>query len=258
MKKRDLGINASKGSYCAFIDDDAYPDRNWLRNALKVFSTNSKIGAVGGPNLTPPEDPYWAKIGGYILESYVTSGGQQFRYMPLKQYEVAELQGVNMIISRSLLKEIGGFRSRLYSGDDSKICSEIRSHGHRIITDPNVMVFHHRRQFPWQHLKQISSMGRHRGFFVKAYPDTLAPLYFLPLVLTLGLILGIITIIFVPVLRVPFLILFIFFYGLGYLSSLRAGYLNASIVSIGIILTHMTYGISFLSGMFSKIYKVND
>lgn len=257
-EKRDIGWQAAKGKYCAYIDDDAYPRGDWLSNAYKIFLSNNRIGAVGGPNLTPPEDPYWAKIGGYILESYVTSGGQQVRYMPLKQVEIAELQGVNMIIPKLLLKKLGGFRSMLYSGDDSTICSDIRSHGYKIISDPNVVVYHHRRAFPQQHLRQISSMGKHRGFFVKAYPKTLAPLYFVPLILAIGLIFGSVVCYFVPILRIPFLSIFLFFYGIGYISSLRAGYMSAAIVSLGIILTHMTYGISFLMGMLGEMYISND
>jgi glycosyltransferase involved in cell wall biosynthesis len=253
-EKRNIGWQNAKGKYCAYIDDDAYPRRDWLLNAYKIFLSNNRIGAVGGPNLTPPEDPYWAKIGGHILESYVTSGAQQVRYVPLKRAETTELQGVNMIIPKLLLKKLGGFQSMLYSGDDSTICSDIRSHGYKIISDPKVIVYHHRRAFPQQHLNQISSMGKHRGFFVKAYPDTLAPLYFVPLILTFGLVTWSVACYFVPILRMPFLSIFLLFYGLGYLSSLRAGYINAAIVSVGIILTHMTYGLSFLIGMLRKTY----
>lgn len=257
-EKRDIGWKNAKGEYCAYIDDDAYPDKNWLKNAIRIFSSDNTIGALGGPNLTAPDDSYWAKIGGYILESYVTSGELQYRYIPLRQNKTAELQGVNMIIPKFLLKKLGGFRNKLYSGDDSKICSDIRSLGYKIVSDPRVIVYHHRRLFPRQHLQQVSSMGKHRGFFVKKYPDTLTPIYFVPLILTFGLIIGGLTSFFVPSIRVPFLLIFLFFYGLGYFSSVRAGYLSAAVVSLGIILTHMTYGLSFLIGMITDVYSPND
>ena len=36
-RKRDQGAKASKGKFLAFIDDDAYPERDWLDVAYKVF-----------------------------------------------------------------------------------------------------------------------------------------------------------------------------------------------------------------------------
>src|SRR3989344_4525869 len=34
-QKRDIGVKESKGKIIAFLDDDAYPDPNWLENAQK-------------------------------------------------------------------------------------------------------------------------------------------------------------------------------------------------------------------------------
>jgi glycosyltransferase involved in cell wall biosynthesis len=251
-EKRDIGWKEARGKYCAYIDDDAYPRKDWLINAYKLFQSDGKIGAVGGPNLTPPDDSYWSKIGGYIFESYVASGGQQGRFLPLKRSANLELQGVNMIISKHILVKLNGFKSKLFSGDDSKICSDIRKLGYSVVSDPDIIVYHHRRIFPSQHLKQISTMGRHRGFFVKAHKETLSLIYFVPLILTVGLGLGLICMIIFPILRIPFLLILLFFYFLGFLSSLRAGFFNAFIVSIGIILTHIFYGISFFNGMLLK------
>lgn len=46
-KKRNTGIRHAKGEICAFIDSDAYPREDWLRNAVGYFS-NPEIAAVGG------------------------------------------------------------------------------------------------------------------------------------------------------------------------------------------------------------------
>lgn len=249
-EKRDLGLRAARGEYCAFIDDDAYPHPKWLANALKVFKTSSKIAVVGGPNVTPPDDTFWEKVGGHIYESYLTSGELQYRFVSKKRRFVGELPGVNLIIRKDVLKKIGGFDSRLYSGDDSKVCSAITSLGYKVCYDPKVIVYHHRRAFPSGHLKQVRSMGKHRGFFVKAYPKTLAPLYFLPTALTLGLFGGLVASMFYPQIRMLYGLSFLAFFFLGYFFSVKtAGYFKSIFVSIGIILTHIIYGISFVRGM---------
>ncbi len=35
--KRDIGAKKAKGEIIAFIDDDAYPRKDWLINAVKNF-----------------------------------------------------------------------------------------------------------------------------------------------------------------------------------------------------------------------------
>src|SRR3989344_6348206 len=64
--KRNEGIKISNSDFFAFIDSDAYPTKNWLKNALKYFK-NGEVGIVGGPNLTPNEGNFWEKISGYSL-----------------------------------------------------------------------------------------------------------------------------------------------------------------------------------------------
>lgn len=45
-KARNEGIKKSKGQYLALLDNDTEVDPNWIINALKLFQTNSKIGAI--------------------------------------------------------------------------------------------------------------------------------------------------------------------------------------------------------------------
>ena len=53
--KRNLGAKASRRNILAFLDDDAYPQRNWLEYALVNFS-DPEVVAVGGPAVTPAQD----------------------------------------------------------------------------------------------------------------------------------------------------------------------------------------------------------
>ncbi|MEK7513397.1 MAG: glycosyltransferase, partial [Patescibacteria group bacterium] len=54
-EKRDWAANRAKGDILAFIDSDAYPGKNWLKNAQKLLKP-ARISAVCGPGLTPPTD----------------------------------------------------------------------------------------------------------------------------------------------------------------------------------------------------------
>ena len=252
-EKRDIGLSAARGEFCAYIDDDAYPDPHWLTEAYKILRLDKQLGAVGGPNLTPTDEPFWSTIGGYIYESYLTSGEAQYRFLPKSRREVLELQGVNLIIRRSALKKIGGFQSKLSSGEDSKVCSDLRKAKYKIIYDPLIAVYHHRRAFPKGHLRQIRNMGTHRGFFVKAYPNTLSLIYFLPFFLACLFFIGLFASFFNKMIAEMFIIFVLVAFLIAYLSSLqRAGPVKSCIVAAGIIMTHIVYGIFFVYGFFLK------
>ncbi|MCG2685994.1 glycosyltransferase, partial [Candidatus Parcubacteria bacterium] len=61
-ERRDLALEHTGGEILAFIDDDAYPPKGWLRNAVKHFE-DERVAAVGGPGVTPPGDSIRARAG---------------------------------------------------------------------------------------------------------------------------------------------------------------------------------------------------
>lgn len=254
-EKRDLALKYVKGEISVFIDDDAYPDVNWL-NAVRWFR-NPDIVAVGGPGITPPDDSFWEKIGGYVIESFLCSGGIQHRFYPGKSSEafVIDWPAYNLFVRSDVLKKIGGYGSTFYGGEDTLLCMKLMKLG-KILYDPKAIVYHHRRSFPWRHLKQISGVGLHRGYFFRAHPGTSRKLfYLLPTALTLGFILGILMSLKMPSLfLLPFLSLFLIFWFLGTWSIVRhnVSLIQAAITGLGIIVTHITYGIFFVKGLITK------
>jgi cellulose synthase/poly-beta-1,6-N-acetylglucosamine synthase-like glycosyltransferase len=256
-EKRDFALRYAKGTFCAFIDDDAYPDRNWLKRAVVHFK-DPNIIAVGGPGVTPQTDRFWQKIGGYIIESYLCSGGIQLRFYPGKMCFVEDYPAYNLIVRTSVLKKVGGYGSTYYGGEDTLLCLKIIKYG-KILYDPKVVVFHHRRSFPISHLKQIKGVAIHRGYFFKAYPETSRlPFYLLPTALTLGFFGTIVLSCLYPkIFLVPTVILFSLFWSLG-AASIKSHNLDLTksiIGGFGVIITHLTYGIFFLIGLLKRDLK---
>jgi len=244
-KKRDIAARQAKGDILAFIDDDAYPREDWLGNALKNFS-NPEVAAVGGPGLTPNEDSLLQKASGFIYSSPFAGGVYKYRYTSGMRRLVDDCPSCNFLVRKSVFEEIGGFNTNFWPGEDTKLCLDItKKLGGKIVYDPEVIVYHHRRALFVPHLKQVAAYALHRGYFAKRFPQTsLRFSYFIP-TLFLGFIcLGQ----FLKAWYFPVLALYL----LSVLTvSVFAGLRMMFAVAVGIILTHLFYGFYFLKGLMS-------
>lgn len=252
-EKRDLAIRYATGEICAFIDDDAYPDRDWIKNAVAHFK-DPKIAAVGGPGLTPPEDKFWAQVTGVVYKSYFCGGSTQHRFVKARKRFVNDYPAYNLLVRKDVLKEVGGYDNYFYGGEDTFLCFKIVKKGWKILYDPEVVVYHHRRPLFTPYLMQIANVGVHRGYFAKKFPETSRqPVYFYPSILTLGFLIFLLWSLFSFQIRVLFLPLLALFYLLAVLSVVKkAPFLQTIIAGLGIILTHLTYGVFFIKGLLTK------
>jgi len=253
-EKRDMALKYATGGIFAFIDDDAYPRSDWLKNAVKWFDDET-VGAVGGPAVTPDNDSVLQKASGRVFESFLCSGSYTRRYRPQKQTLDDDLPSVNLLVRRDVFEKIGGFDSSFYPGEDTKLCLDItKKLSKKIIYDPEVFVYHHRRKLFKGHLKQIANYAKHRGYFMKKLPATSLRIpYLLPLLFMLGVFLGPIVCAFVPVLwPVYFSVL-----GIYFLADIISVFklktpLITLLAFLGVFATHITYGFFTLVGLFSK------
>ncbi|HTB21328.1 MAG TPA: glycosyltransferase [bacterium] len=189
--KRDLCAASARGEFLAFLDDDAYPAAGWLEAAVEVFA-DGEVGAVGGPAVTPADDPVERWASGLVYESVLVGGPFAFRYRPLAARDCDDYPTCNLLVRRSVFEAIGGFDTRYWPGEDTVACLKIvHELKKRIAYDPRVLVYHHRRDMFAAHLRQLNRYARHRGFFVKRFPKTsLRPSYFAPTALLAWFLLG--------------------------------------------------------------------
>jgi GT2 family glycosyltransferase len=254
--KRDMAIKYAKGEILAFVDDDAYPREDWLKNALVNFN-DENVAAVGGPAVTADDDSFRQKASGAVYSSFLVSGEYAYRYLPKKKREVHDYPSCNFIMRKSIIQELNGFNTNFWPGEDTKLCLDItKKLGKKIIYDPQVLVWHHRRPLFIPHLKQVARYALHRGYFVKRYPQTSCrPAYFVPAAFVLAVITGgVLSIFFVPI-RLLYLLSFYFYILLVFIYSISKELRLIPLVFPGIILTHVVYGIYFLKGLISRKLK---
>ncbi|MCX8092984.1 MAG: glycosyltransferase [Candidatus Goldbacteria bacterium] len=253
--KRDIGIKNTDAEIIAFIDDDVFPSSNWLVAAISIFEKDDKIAAVGGPAVTPENDSFLKKVSGYIYSSFLGGGGYRYRYIPQSRRLVDDYPSCNLIIRKDVLDKVGGFNTEFWPGEDTVICLKIvKDLKMKIVYDPEVLVYHHRRDFPIGHLKQVINYAMHRGYFVKRFPETSFRLsYFIPTFFILYLISFVFPIFFfenlIFIWTIPLLVYMILLFIDGIKSK---NFLAALLTIAGIFMTHVTYGIYFVYGLILK------
>lgn len=260
-EKRNIGIKEARGSIVAFIDDDAYPDMHWLEYAVKYFGDGT-IGAVGGPGVTPMNDPYLARVGGRAYDNILLSGNYRYRYKAggVKR-DVDDYPSCNLLVRTDLLRKIGGYRVDFWPGEDTLLCKDIIDSGKRIVYDPWVVVNHHRRKLFGPHLRQLGRYAFHRGYFVKRYPSNSFKLpYFVPSAFVAYLVaLGVFAIVsaFLECSCGLLLILaaasapLAFYLFLLCLTTFALNPATWFLTAAGIFVSHIVYGVRFVQGIFA-------
>jgi O-antigen biosynthesis protein len=159
---RNCGMEAATGSIVAYLDDDAWPDPQWLQYLAHTFTTTD-FAAVGGPNIPPPQKSIVARC---VAQA---PGGPM--HVLLSDREAEHIPGCNMAFRKTVLQAIGGFDPQFrVAGDDVDLCWRLTDSGYKIGFHPGAMVWHHRRQRIITYWKQQSGYGRAEALLERKWP----------------------------------------------------------------------------------------
>ena len=106
-KKRNNAVKKFKSQYIAFIDSDAYPNRNWLKYAV-TYLENKKGDVVWGPGIPFPNQNFTEKLCYLSKRSYFVTGYLNFRKYKAKQRYCDWLEACNLIMKRKFFLKYGG------------------------------------------------------------------------------------------------------------------------------------------------------
>ena len=224
-------------------------------DALPNVESTPTIDALGGPGLTPPEDPPNAQLSGLIFASPLVSGNFRYRYFiqgALRRVE--DFPSCNLFVRKAAFNAIHGFREDFWPGEDTLLCADLQQQGYTLWYDPRVVVYHHRRPIFGPHLRQVGRYALHRGYFARCIGFNSRRLsYSLPSLFVIGVLAGPVAALWAPFLFVPY----IFICGLYLLTTLTDAILEAPAwrwiipLWMGIIGTHFWYGVRFIQGFCS-------
>lgn len=269
-QKRNLGVQNAQGDIVAFIDDDAYPAVDWLQNAKLAFK--KKLSAVCGPGILPKNSTLWEKIFDEVLKTWIGGGNYRYRFVKAKKRFVDDYPSMNFLIYKKLFLKLHGFNGDYWPGEDSKLCEDVvYKESGKILYDPKVLVYHHRRKDLSEYLKQHASYGFHRGaFFAHGDKNSRHISYLVPTFFVFYLLFFILysalnsifklqssnlyhlsSIIYLPI---SFYILFELYLFIRSLFNTHS--LKIALGSIFVLfLTHLVYGTMFVKGIIKGIFN---
>lgn len=246
--KRNKGMKEAKGEFFGFIDSDAYPKKDWLKNAIKYFK-DKKIGIVGGPNLTPKEGNFWEKVSGHVLSNFWSVGFANIRYKIAKNKFVRELPSCNYISRKEASSK---YDSGFLTAEDSEFCFTCSKKGYKILYAGDVIVYHHRRDTLKGHIKQMFIYGRDIAWLTKK-DFSLDKIYYSILSLFVVLFfVGLIGSLFSKVIGMTFVLAIGIYLVLILVTSIHENVKVSFNVFITSIITHFSYGIGWLYGVVRK------
>lgn len=188
--KRNAAIKKCDGDFYACIDSDAYPEKNWLKNALAVFQKFNDIWAVGGPNISPKYSSIKKQAVAGALKSFLVTGPRVFTKRLSPDRYVGDLQTCNLIFKKEAILKTGGFDESFVTAEDTDICEKIRKLGKKIYFLKDVLVYHHNRSLWLPFIKQKIVFGYAVTPFIKKHFSFGKMFIFLPLLLLLYILFG--------------------------------------------------------------------
>ncbi len=243
-EKRNEGAKNATKDFLVFIDDDAYPSKNYFDNIQEICKRGYEV--FGGPQIAPLEQQ---NLPAQLSDSFYSNkmiNPFNFRYNLNSKDGIAvkELPTVNFIIKRKLFFEIGGFDKKYWPGEDSILCDEINKKT-KIYYFNKIFVFHARRETFLKHFRQISRYGFNRGKLIFRLKKVFSIFYFLPLIFLF---------LFFPLFfkyKSVLIILAVIYYLVIFTENVlkKNKVLQSLILPFFAVISYFLYGINFLIGL---------
>jgi O-antigen biosynthesis protein len=159
---RNIGMHAANGEIIAYLDDDAFPDTEWLWYLAFLFK-HSDYAAIGGPNILP-ENPS-------LISDCVDHTPGAPTHILITDTDAEHIPGCNMSFRKEWLLKIGGFDSRFWvAGDDVDLCWRLQDAGGKIGFAAGAFVWHHRRNNIKTFWKQQKGYGKAEALLERKWP----------------------------------------------------------------------------------------
>jgi glycosyltransferase involved in cell wall biosynthesis len=154
-----------------FTDDDTVPPLDWVEKLVRWFD-NPEVGAVGGPNFAPDDDPFGAKCADVAFCTKFMTAGTRYGAQPKGELvPITHNPGVNCAHRMANLREVDFFEPGCIGAEDVVLDAKIQRAGHKLFIDPSNVMPHRRRRPFKPYMKQMRNYGYTRMVANKRWPE---------------------------------------------------------------------------------------
>ena len=162
---RNMGASEATRDILAFLDSDCIADREWLKDLVPYFCSDS-VGAVGG------------FVDGCLLETHldryekVCSSLNMGRYLlyGASDNSTMYVPTCNMLVRRRTYDRVGGIREEMHVGEDVDLCWRIREKGQEVLYVPSGAVKHKHRSRLGRMLLRRAQYGTSEALLYRLHP----------------------------------------------------------------------------------------
>ena len=249
-ENRNRGIKKAKGEIIAFIDDDAMVHKDLLKNADQFFNEHPEIEVVGGTQLTPKNDPFFAKASGVVLSSFLGTYVMSNRYKIGKlnlNADESSLTTAVCFVRREVFDKIEGFNPLLFPGEDPELFARMKDNGIRMAYNQELIVYHKRRSTHWAFCKQFFKYGQVRILKEKINKRRAKLVFLMPSLFSLYIIL-LIPLYFIvhPIVIAPILLYLAIIIIYSMFLSIRKNILYFPLLPFLFLSVHLSYGLGMI------------
>ena len=158
--KRNFGVKKFQSDVIAFLDSDAYPNKDWLNITNNFFSKNkNKDTIIGGPSIPFPRQSYNEMLCHYAKRSFYVTGYLNFRKYKSKNRYCDWLESCNMLMKKTLYLKHGGMSVKKYLGEDKELIARMKK------SDDFIKVFFNSKLFIYHKERNIKKFLLQRLVF---------------------------------------------------------------------------------------------
>jgi GT2 family glycosyltransferase len=183
-KACNKGLNVAQGKYIMITDEDAFYDKNYIKEFVDVIEKDNKIGVVSSKAYYTNETnriraAYFnvSKFTG-ITKSIGRDEIDEGQYDKITEIQAAG--GGASMFDAELFKKIGGFDENFFIYfSDSDICFRIRKLGYKVVFVPKAILYHKKEKGDVITLFLVDQSTKSKILFIRKHSNFFQKIVFI-------------------------------------------------------------------------------
>ena len=140
--KRNIAVKACKTKYLAFLDSDAYPNKNWIESTFKILKKKDNL-IIAGPHVDPLKQNKSEKIIGMVKKSFlITMKPALQKGNREKAQYVSFLPSVNWIFPKKIFYLFNKMDNKMLRNEDWDFIYKMKDTKFKMFYLPKTLVYH--------------------------------------------------------------------------------------------------------------------